>query len=451
MESVTLFTETRNEYLKQLSSWIVPPLVEFFRKEYNSLSAKEGKRTMVAFQNFCAEVPRWNQDVIDSNIGIILDNCRCDYVEELMTAVFIAHTKMLTAIRVNTKKKNLQITLPKLDHFLHRVFVECARGFWKAPFLFAEELMPIEKQKNVLQAEAMCTEALSGAVRSLLPVKNILRDYLDEGGDSESEEEEPVKKGKKGGAVKEEEDIPAPVDIEEESVTPASEPVSVPAAFPTPAPVPASAPAPAPAPALAPAPEPAPAPVIAPEPAAATLPEQVTLPTANSPKPDSEPPKAPEPIALPISSAPVTIIEKLDTPPQPVLPTISSHSASGDIPASSVVLEKVAAEPSQNVMIDTEPVVHFTPYDTVYDENTANVSEIRYAPKVSVEDKPPSTWGMDMGGDDDEEDIPKLTISNAAESLAGDFIEDLEAPARPRTPEDVDVPLGATSEFEELT
>ena len=233
MESVSLYSEARNEYLKQLSSWIVPPLVEFFRKEYNSISAREGsKRAMSAFQEFCSTVPRWNQDVIDTHIGVLLDTCRCDYVEELMTAVFIAHTKMLTAIRVSPRQKKLQITLPKLDHFLHRVFTECARSFWKAPFLFADELTPIEKQKNVLQAEAMCTESLSGAVRSLLPVKSILRDYLNE---DEEEEEEVVHKSKK------EDEEEAKEDEEEASVATAAAvpvvetPVTIPTAVEAPA------------------------------------------------------------------------------------------------------------------------------------------------------------------------------------------------------------------------
>jgi hypothetical protein len=190
MESVSIYSETRNEYLKQLATWIVPPLVEFFRKEYNDILAREGKRTMTAFQIWCSEVPRWNQDVIDTHVSNLLDSCRCDYVQELMTAVFIAHTKMLTAIRVNSRQKKVQITLPKLSQFLHRIFVECARAFWKAPFLFSEELSPIEKQKNILQAEAMCTEALSSAVRSLLPIKSILQDYLEEDGESEDSSEQ---------------------------------------------------------------------------------------------------------------------------------------------------------------------------------------------------------------------------------------------------------------------
>ncbi len=115
-----MYSEARNEYIKQMSTWVVPKLVEFFRREYDRILVTEGKRTMSAFQNWCSEVPRWNQDVIDTHVNELLDNCKCDYIEDLMTAVFIAHTKMLTAIRVNSRQKKLQITLPKLDHFLHR-------------------------------------------------------------------------------------------------------------------------------------------------------------------------------------------------------------------------------------------------------------------------------------------------------------------------------------------
>jgi outer membrane biosynthesis protein TonB len=109
-------------------------------------------------------------------------------MEELMTAVFIAHTKVLTAVRLSTKQKKLSITVPKLDHFVHRVFRESARSFWKAPFLFVSEGNVVDRQKNLLQIEGLATEAITTAVRSLLPVKQILHDYL---GEDQEEEEEP--------------------------------------------------------------------------------------------------------------------------------------------------------------------------------------------------------------------------------------------------------------------
>jgi hypothetical protein len=46
----------------------------------------------------------------------------------------------------------------------------------------------IENQKNLLQVEALAAEAITTAVRGLLPVKKILADYMD--GDAEEIEEE---------------------------------------------------------------------------------------------------------------------------------------------------------------------------------------------------------------------------------------------------------------------
>jgi hypothetical protein len=158
-----------------------------------------------------------------------------------MAAVFIAHTKVLIAIRVSSKHKKLQITLPKLDHFLHRIFSECARSFWKIPYLFLDDTKPIEMQKNMLQAEVLCSEAITSAVRSLLPIKNILAEYLS---DDVMNPEPTIEEG--DGSTKspkrlpvEQAPSPVPVSAEplkdedgEETVaeTPVEHPISVPEA-----------------------------------------------------------------------------------------------------------------------------------------------------------------------------------------------------------------------------
>ena len=434
MENASLYSEARNEYLKQMSTWIVPPLVEFFRKEYNTLADTEGKRVMSAFQTYCSEVPLWNQDVIDSNIGIVLDNCRCDYMEELMTAVFIAYTKMLTAIRVNSRQKKLQITLPKLDHFLHRVFIECARSFWKAPYLFAQDLPPVEKQKNILQAEQICTEALSGAVRSLLPVKSILRDYLDDGEDKDEEEEKVEEKEEVEEDVEEKEKKKEKEEVKEVPVEVKEEVKEVPVEVKE---------------------EVKEVPVEVKEEV-----KEVPVEVKEEPKPVeevksiqiTETPKViaelkaadepPKPIAEP------AIVQKLETNPEPPTIVPSSHQIS-DVPVTAPVI-KISKEgapvvggaltttPAPNVMIDTEPSVHFTPYDTVFDETTQGISHIRYSPK---------------DGESDEYDThPRLSFGNSGAAIVADDVEDLEPPAlRAPTPiEDIDAPLGSTSDFEVL-
>jgi hypothetical protein len=412
-----MYTEARNEYMKQLCTWVVPSLVQFFRHQYDVLSQTNGKKTMLAFQTYCTEVPRWNQDIIDEHVNKILDGCRCDYVEELVTAVFIAHTKMLTAVRMNNKQKKLQITLPKLDHFLHRVFVECARALWKAPFLLSTDLTTIERQKNILTLESIFSESMGNAVRSLLPVKSILREYLDEEEDAKQEDakqEDAKQEDAKQEDAKQEEPKDNVITPLEETKQPekAVEEVSETASVPE-------------------APVNEVVELVEEAPKAQAPVNEVVEPAA------SKPPKAKAPKQS-------LRLEKMDTPPGAPTPVGSDHSV--ELPSVTSGIQ-VAKEPEAPTMqIETEPSVHFTPYDTVFD--TASDSEIRYTPKLSVEEKPPSTWGMEP----DEDLGPTLVISNASSDIGLEDIQDLEAPVP--TPaaeeEDVDAPLSLTSDFVEL-
>jgi hypothetical protein len=429
MEYVSLYSEARNEYMKQLCAWIVPSLVEFFRAEYNKLSATHGKKTMSVFQTFCAEVPKWNQDVIDKHINDVLDGCRCDYVEELMTAVFIAHTKMLTAIRTNSKQKNLQITLPKLDHFLHRVFTECARTLWKAPFLFATDLSAIERQKNVIQAESMCAEAMNTAVRSLLPVKNILREYLDDEGESES---------KRGGAG--ELDL---LEAEELELPPKKNPLVIPS--PTSVDIPLADTTDTAATAATETTETTDAATtvaattVAATTVAAVAAETTTAVAATVTEAVTSE-KEPDKSSKPKPPKQSLLLTKVDSPPGPPTPVGSDHAVNLPILSKAVTLEKTPDGVPTHLTIETEPTVHFTPYDTVFEDKTGQ-SSIEYAPKISVEDKPPSTWGLDDSND--------LIIGDSSTNIGLEDVEDLDAGAVAAVA-DIDAPLSSTGDFEEL-
>lgn len=221
MENVATYSEARSEYTKQLATFIVPALFSWFQTLW-SRNAGDKQRCLSLFQNECEEVTRWNQDRINDEVRALIERSGCDYMEELMTAVFVAHTKVLTAVRLSTKQKKLSITVPKLDHFLHRIFKEAARCLWKTPYLFMEvsgSSNVVERQKNMLQAEQLLTESISTAVRGLLPVKQILKDYLDD----DEEEEAPVTVSEVPEVVPapvpevpEAPDAPAPEEIKEE-------------------------------------------------------------------------------------------------------------------------------------------------------------------------------------------------------------------------------------------
>jgi len=195
-EGVGVYAEAKGEYTKQLCQHLLPVLQQYFLDMLEDAKQKEpeAKKVLLQFQQLFEGVPDWNADKVQRETTALAASTQCDYLEELLTAVFIAHTKVLSAIRLSSRQKKLHITIPKLDHFLHRTLIECSRLLWSNTYLFSMNSPSIERQKNLRQIEAILHDGIQQAIRSMLPVKNILREYLREEDDDEVEEEdtEPV-------------------------------------------------------------------------------------------------------------------------------------------------------------------------------------------------------------------------------------------------------------------
>lgn len=195
-EGVSVYAEAKSEYTTQLCQYLVPSIQQYFLDLLEEAKQKEEepKRVLMMFQTLLEGISEWNVDKVQRETSQIATKSRCDYLDELMTAVFIAHTKVLSAIRLTTKQKKLQITIPKLEHFLHRTLTECARLLWSNTYLFSSSAPTIERQKNLRLIENMLHEGVLQGIRGMLPVKSILREYLKEdaeedGGDEDAEEE----------------------------------------------------------------------------------------------------------------------------------------------------------------------------------------------------------------------------------------------------------------------
>ena len=201
-EGASVYAEAKSEYTRQLCQFLVPAIHKYFLEIFDAAKEQEPeqKKQLVQFQSMLEATSEWNIDKVQRETQRILISTQCDYIEELLTAVFIAHTKVLSAIRLTNKQKKLQITIPKLEHFLHRTLTECARHLWNNTFLFSSSYTPLERQKNMRQVEGLISEGVLQGVRTMLPVKSILREYLaaedteseyeTDTDDSESEEEE---------------------------------------------------------------------------------------------------------------------------------------------------------------------------------------------------------------------------------------------------------------------
>lgn len=216
-----MYSTAKSEYTEQFCLFLVPALQAYFLELIDDAKEREKdqRKVLWVFQNLLKDIPEWNQDKVNRETEKIIQSSRCDYLEELLTAVFIAHTKVLSAIRLtNKEKKKIQITVPKLEHFLHRSLSESARTLWSNAYLFSEQGTGIERQKNLRQVESLLYQAVLQSIRGMLPVKNILREYLNNdgyGNDTEDADEKEVetKKDEKEVETKPKEEEQVAIDL----------------------------------------------------------------------------------------------------------------------------------------------------------------------------------------------------------------------------------------------
>lgn len=194
--------EVKQEYTKQLSNLLVPVIYEGLISIYNEAKRTNNESSMKVFQILLSRIPNWNQNIVEGEYQRILQKTQCDWLNDLITAVFISHAKILSSIKRTNKNKTLNLKVPNGEYFIHKSYIECARQFWKNPYLFYDDVQTvntIEFQRNMREIELIIEQSIQESVRKLLPVRDILQQYikLDEDSSSESSEDSSEDKPKK--------------------------------------------------------------------------------------------------------------------------------------------------------------------------------------------------------------------------------------------------------------
>ena len=184
--------ESRNEWCGRLVSIFTPLVTEGIQSIFDEawrmcLDNDEVGKYLMTFQNLISRIPKWNSVIVEEERKRIIDRSGCNYLEDLITCVHIIQLKVLTCIRVGNKQKKIDISIPKLDHFIHKVYVNVARKLYMNVYLYEKNLTALQKQKNLREMELLIQECILVTIRESVPTEEIIRAYMDE---SEEQEEE---------------------------------------------------------------------------------------------------------------------------------------------------------------------------------------------------------------------------------------------------------------------
>ena len=184
--------ESKNEWCSRLVSIFSPLVIEGVRSIFNEAwkmcaDTDELGKYLMTFQNLLSRVPKWNTVIVEEERKRIIERSGCNYLEDLITCVHIIQLKVLTSIRVGNKQKKIDISIPKLDHFIHKVYIHTARKVYTNVYLFEKNISPLQTQKNGRELEMIVQECILMTIRESIPTEAIIRAYMDESIEQEEE------------------------------------------------------------------------------------------------------------------------------------------------------------------------------------------------------------------------------------------------------------------------
>jgi hypothetical protein len=183
--SLSSLQESRNEYCSRLITLLTPCIIDGVKSIFDEawklcVENDEKPKYLMTFQNFLTRVPKWNPNIISQECQRIKEKSNCSYIPDLITCVHINQLKMLSCMRVGTKQKKVNINVPNLEEFIHKVYINAARKIYTNVYLFETNVSSLKLQRNARDLEVLIRECIVQTIRENIPVEELLKLYMTE-------------------------------------------------------------------------------------------------------------------------------------------------------------------------------------------------------------------------------------------------------------------------------
>ena len=173
-DSLNIMVEAKKEYMGQLCLIMIPVMIEVFQDMYDEATKiSKGRKTLIMFQKLLKEVPNWSNQMSAQHTSNIAD--RCAWFNDLLAAVFVACTKILSAVRLKADNKKISLKLPTNEVFIQSCYNNIAKDLYRDPYIFHEEQS--EYMRDDQLTKRFCT-SIESTVKELIPVQQILQTYM---------------------------------------------------------------------------------------------------------------------------------------------------------------------------------------------------------------------------------------------------------------------------------
>ncbi len=182
--------ELKKEYMECLGAILTPSIYDGFKKIFANIKKTHTTGELKEFQLQIKAIAKWTEEQKAEEFARLLTLKNGECITDLIKAIFMTHTKILYSDVSNSRSPTsprINIVVPNSAVFVHLCYVQAARIFYQNPMLFNEEHNNSD-YLNKVKCEEIIKEAINTVIRQSLPIKDILRQYLDEEYQSEPED-----------------------------------------------------------------------------------------------------------------------------------------------------------------------------------------------------------------------------------------------------------------------
>jgi hypothetical protein len=181
MSNKEILLEAKNHYLKKLTNLLVPFYIGGFKKIWVDVLSSSQSNKLKTFQLYIEKISIWNSEIIHQETLRCVSQSKSneERVVKIMNSCYNIYSQILSVINPSQNKK-LNITVPTIETFVHKCYIEIAKQLFQDPYLIDDRQTSRNTSDKISENCYKLKSIVSDAVENVILNSLNLEDILDE-------------------------------------------------------------------------------------------------------------------------------------------------------------------------------------------------------------------------------------------------------------------------------
>ena len=180
----TLYIDSYIKYRNDIAALIEKRVYKVFR-HIADVAFQQCKNTntiaqhVAHFQNALSFVSKWTPVESEQELQIFMRESGLTDFQECIACLYVLQLRNLVDVKPGMQRHSITVDIMESIHFLHMIYVSCARLMWKQAILFGCTFSPTVTNLYQQRIKELLLEEIKRTIDELIPIQTIQRALLE--------------------------------------------------------------------------------------------------------------------------------------------------------------------------------------------------------------------------------------------------------------------------------